>query len=289
MTSNTFEDAVIIAAGRGTRMRPTTRAVPKEFLPNFDRPLIHSTIEEAITCGARRITIVTSDRAEPFLERYFAPLDSEEQADPRLEGLRDLLKRVEVQWIRQPEARGTGSATLFARDAGVDGPFLLMLPDMVFPGEPPGLALRAAVERFGGSAISVTTVGPEYYDAWGIVTGAPVESGLLRMDGIMEKPGARYTEPEGAGINGRYLLSPAIFDAIEEARNSGMAVQGEENLTDAMVLLAEHEPFHAVTYAGSFFDSGQPAGYLVASVASALAQPDRAASVRESLRALLDG
>lgn len=288
-TPATIEDAVIIAAGRGTRMRPTTRAVTKEFLPNFDRPLIHSTIEEAAACGVQRVTIVTSDRSEPFLERYFASLDAEERDDPRFAGLRAILERIEVRWVRQPEPRGTGNATLHARDAGVDGPFLLMLPDMVFPGEPPGLDLSDAVGRFGGSAISVNLVGPEFFDLWGFVTGTPVEDSLLRMTGIVEKPGAGYTEPQGAGINGRYLLSPAIFEAIEEAKRRGMAVRGEENLTDAMVLLAQHEPFHAVPYGGAFYDSGQPEGYLAASVASALADPAHADAVRASLRGLLDG
>jgi len=284
-----IEDAVIIAAGRGTRMRPATRAVPKEFLPNFDRPLIHSAIEEAITCGARRIVVVTSDRSEPFLERYFAPLDDEEARDPRLASLAAILDSVEVRWVRQPEARGTGNATMHAREAGIDRPFLLMLPDMVFPGEPPGLGLGRAIGRFGGSAISVTTVGPEYYGAWGIVSGEPVEVGLLRMREILEKPGSAYTAPSGAGINGRYVLTPGIFDAIEEARSLGLSVQGEENLTDAMVLLAQREPFHAVTYDGAFYDSGHPAGYLEAAVASALVHAADAPALRAALRRLIEG
>ena len=287
MTPAPLRDAVIIAAGRGTRMRPSTRAVPKEFLPNFDRPLIHSAIEEAIACGVERVVVVTSDRSEPFLKRYFAPLDDEERADARFESLRAILDTVEVRWVRQPEARGTGNATLHAREAGVDGPFLLMLPDMVFPGDPPGLGLLDAVARFGGSAISVTTVGPDYYDAWGMVSGDPIEPGIVRMRGVLEKPGASYTSPSGAGINGRYLLSPGIFDAIKDARGQGKSVQGEENLTDAMVILAEREPFHAVTYDGAVHDSGSPAGYLEASIATALADPRYGAEVRATLGRLL--
>jgi UTP--glucose-1-phosphate uridylyltransferase len=289
MPSSPFEDAVIIAAGRGTRMRPSTRVVPKEFLPNFDRPLIHSAIEEAIACGATKITVVTSDRSEPFLETYFAPLDDEERADERLAGLRELLDRCEINWVRQPEAKGTGNATLYARDAGVERTFLLMLPDMIFTGTPPGQSLAAAVSRFGGSAISTTTVGPEYYDGWGIVTGEPVEDGLIRMQDILEKPGSAYTAPSGAGINGRYVLTPGIFECIEEIQRRGKTVKGEVNLTDAMVLLAQSEPFHGVTYDEPFYDSGHPVGYLQASVASALASPGQREAVRAALAPLLEG
>src|SRR3546814_12932773 len=118
---------------------------------------------------------------------------------------RSLLDRCEINWVRQPEAKGTGNATLYARDAGVDRTFLLMLPDMIFTGTPPGQGLAAAVARFGGSAISTTTVGPEYYGAWGIVTGELVEDGLLRMQDILEKPGSAHQDPTRAGINGRYV------------------------------------------------------------------------------------
>lgn len=280
---------MIIAAGRGTRMRPSTRVVPKEFLPNFDRPLIHSAIEEAMACGATRITVVTSDRSEPFLETYFAPLDAEEAADERLAGLKGILDRAEIRWVRQPEARGTGNATLYARDAGVDRPFLLMLPDMIFTGTPPGIALGEVVARHGGSAISTTLVGPEYYDGWGIVTGEPAEGGLLRMQDILEKPGASYTEPRGHGINGRYVLTPAIFECIEEVQRLGKTVKGEVNLTDAMVVLAGQEPFHAVPHEGPFFDSGHPLGYLQAGVVSALAQPGQREAVLAALAPLLEG
>ena len=289
MSNAPFEDAVIIAAGRGTRMRPSTRVVPKEFLPNFDRPLIHSAIEEAIACGATKITVVTSDRSEPFLETYFAPLDADEAGDARLGGLKAILDRCEIRWVRQPEAKGTGNATLYARDAGVDAPFLLMLPDMIFTGTPPGQSLADAVTKHGGSAISTTTVGPEYYDGWGIVTGDDVEGGLLRMRDILEKPGSAYTAPSGHGINGRYVLTPAIFECIEEIQRIGKTVKGEVNLTDAMVLLAQQEPFHAVPYGEPFYDSGHPVGYLQASVASALAQPGQREAVLAALAPLLEG
>ncbi len=289
MPTAPFEDAVIIAAGRGTRMRPSTRAVPKEFLPNFDRPLIHSAIEEALACGVTRITVVTSDRSEPFLETYFAPLDEEEAGDARLDGLKTILDRCEIRWVRQPVAKGTGNATLYARDAGVDSRFLLMLPDMIFTGTPPGRSLGDVVAKHGGSAISTTTVGPEYYDGWGIVTGDAAGGGLLRMRDILEKPGRAYTEPSGHGINGRYVLTPAIFECIEEVQRTGKTVRGEVNLTDAMVLLAQQEPFHAVPYDGPFYDSGHPVGYLQASVASALALPDQREAVLAALAPLLEG
>ncbi len=283
------QDAVIIAAGRGTRMRPATRVVPKEFLLNYDRPLIHNAIDEAVACGVTRVTIVTSDRSRPFLERYFAPLDEEERADPRMAGLRDMLEGVTIEWVEQPEAKGTGNATLYAREVVGNRPFLLMLPDMVFTAPAPGEALVRAFERLGGSVISVNEVGPEWFAGWGLVDGEDVEPGLRRLRSILEKPGAAYPHPTGMGINGRYVLTAGIFEAIEEVQRRGILQKGEVNLTDAMVLLAEREPFYALRHDGPFYDSGLPPGVLAAAVATALRDPEHGEAIRAELRAILEG
>lgn len=282
------EDAVIIAAGRGKRMRPATRVVPKEFLLNYDRPLLHNAIDEAITAGCRRVTIVTSDRSRPFLERYFAPLDEEEAADPKMATLRSLLEQVTVTWVEQPEAKGTGNATLYAREVVGDRPFLLMLPDMVFTAPTPSVALVRAFNRLGGSVISVNEVGPEYFEGWGFVDGDDLEPGVRRLRGIVEKPGPSYPHPSGHGINGRYVLTPGIFEMVEEVQRRGILQKGEVNLTDAMVLLAEREPFFSLVHDGPFYDSGLAPGVLTAAVATALRDPEHGEAIRAELRALLD-
>ncbi len=282
------QDAVIIAAGLGKRMRPSTRVVPKEFLLNYDRPLIHNAIDEALEAGCRRITIVTSDRSRPFLERYFAPLEGEEADDPRMAGLRSLLEQATVTWVEQPEAKGTGNATLYARESVEGRPFLLMLPDMVFPSPAPGVALVQAYARLGGSVISVNEVGPEYFEGWGFVDGEEVEPGLRRLRSIVEKPGASYQHPTGPGINGRYVLTSGIFEAIEEIQRLGILQKGEVNLTDAMVLLAEREPFFALVHDGKFYDSGLPPGVIAAAVATAIRDPEHGEAIRADLRAILD-
>lgn len=281
------QDAVIIAAGLGKRMRPSTRVVPKEFLLNYDRPLLHNAIDEAVAAGCRRIAIVTSERSRPFLERYFAPLSEEEAADPRMGALRALLEQVTVRWVEQPEPKGTGNATLYARELVEDRPFLLMLPDMVFPAPSPSAAIVQAFARLGGSVISVNEVGPEYFEGWGFVDGEVLEPGVRRLRSIVEKPGASYPHPSGPGINGRYVLTPGIFEMIEEVQRRGILQKGEVNLTDAMVLLAEREPFFALTHEGRFLDSGLPPGALAGAVATGLRDPEHGEAIRAELHRLL--
>ena len=66
----TIDKAVIPVAGLGTRLLPTTKAVPKEMLPAGRLPIIHHVVEELITAGIRRILFVSS-RSKVAIENHF--------------------------------------------------------------------------------------------------------------------------------------------------------------------------------------------------------------------------
>ncbi len=280
-----IEHAVIIAGGRGTRMLPATRALPKEFLAVADRPLIQHAVEEAVACGARRVVIVASPRSLPMMREHFAPLTEAERGDPRLASLRAIQQRAEVVFTVQERADGTGPATLLAEPLVEGARFLLILPDVLFTQAPPGLELASTAARLGGSVIAVRQVGPEAYDRYGLVEGEAVEDGSVRLRAVHEKPGARYTAPSALGITGRYLLEPSIFDAL---RATSPGVGGEVHITDGIALLAEREPVFARVCEGDHFDAGHPAGYLAGSLARALADPSLRHGVLDAAGPVLD-
>lgn len=62
--------AVIPVAGLGTRMLPATKAIPKELLPVYDRPIIERVVKEAIAAGITEIILVTRSGKEP-IENHF--------------------------------------------------------------------------------------------------------------------------------------------------------------------------------------------------------------------------
>jgi len=115
-----------------------------------------------------------------------------------------------------------------------------------------------------------------------------MEELLIRLRSIIEKPGESFEPDSAPGINGRYILTAGIFDAIEEIQRRGVRVKGEVNLTDAMVLLAEREPFYALTHERPFYDSGAPAGLLAGAVATAIHDPQQGGTIRAQLRTILD-
>lgn len=258
--------AVILAGGRGTRMLPLTRAVPKELLPIVDRPLIQRAAEEAAEAGAREIVIVASSANLAVLRQHFAPGPTAPDAPLAERELARLLARVPIRFLLQEQALGVAHALRCARPALDGSPFLLILPDGVMLGESVGRLLAATTEAHGGSAIAVATVEASHVDRYGIVDGDRLDGRTWRLRRIVEKPRRTEDAPTDLGIIGRYLLTAGIFDAIK-ATPPGHG--GELQISDALVALASTESVVAVRYDGGHIDAGQPDGLLAASVAVA--------------------
>jgi len=105
-----------------------------------------------------------------------------------------------------------------------------------------------------------------------------------RLRRVVEKP-AIADAPSTLGIVGRYILSPTIFEHIDR---TPPGKNGELQITDALMSqIAAGEPVCGFQYEGVRYDTGRPAGYLVAQVAAALQREDIAPTIRMPLAALL--
>jgi len=87
---------------------------------------------------------------------------------------------------------------------------------------------------------------------------------------IVEKP-APADAPSNLAVVGRYLLTPRIFDKLEETR---AGAGGEIQLTDAIAALLKDEPVVAYPFEGKRYDCGSKLGYLEATVEYGLAHPE---------------
>jgi UTP--glucose-1-phosphate uridylyltransferase len=244
---------VIPAAGRGTRLAPLTRAVPKELLPLGARPVLDLVLEELRGAGVERIVLVTAPGKEALLA-HAGDLGS----------------------ALQTEALGLGDAVLRAAGQTGDGPFVVALPDALLGGPETVRALLAAARGLDG-AVAVERVVPERASRYGIVG---VDDGLVTT--LVEKP-PPGTAPSDLAIAARYVLPPAIFDAL---RATAPGAGGEVQLTDAIArLVAGGARIAAVPLAPGVRreDVGSRAGYAAAFVKHALADPELAPAVRRVL------
>ena len=282
--------AVIPAAGFGTRMLPAAKAVPKEMLPVLDRPTVQYVVEEAAAAGADDVLLVTS-RDKKAVEDHF---DRSPELEQRLaahgkEGLlasvNALTSKLKVHSVRQPSQRGLGDAVNQARRHVGDQPFLCLLGDTIFSGDTDALPARQLAEahrEFGGSVIGLAEVPPEKVSRYGVVGGSVLREGVLRLDTLVEKPSPQEA-PSRFAIAARYVLSPAIFDYLDQtAPGKG----GEIQLTDALKILLTREPVHGVVLRARRHDIGNPVDWLKTNLLFAARDPQTWAALRPLIESL---
>ena len=290
MVSRTIRKAIFPAAGLGTRFLPATKAQPKEMLVLVDKPIIQYVIEEAVASGLTSIVIVTGKGKNTIEDHFDVSHELERLLEQRgqtemLEQVRSISNMINVSYVRQGEQLGLGHAVLMARDLVGDEPFAVMLGDDIIDGPLPCMRQMINVfESYGGPVVAVQKVPRNEISAYGVIDGVPEgETGrLFRICDMVEKPSAEEA-PSDLAIIGRYILTPDIFDALEETpRDKG----GEIQLTDALRKLQERRPLYGYQFEGVRHDAGNKQGFLRATVEFALKREDLGGPFREYLKSL---
>jgi UTP--glucose-1-phosphate uridylyltransferase len=285
--------AVLPAAGWGTRFLPATKAQPKEMLPLVDKPVIQYAVEEAVAAGIEQIIIVTSSQKRAIEDHFDIDFELEHLLEERgdvemLRRIRHISDLAQVAYVRQKEQLGLGHAVLVAKELVGHEPFAVILSDDVVIGERPCIGqLIGAYEQTKSSVVAVMGVPREETRRYGVIGVA--EGGehagmdrLHQVSRLVEKP-APEDAPSDLAIIGRYVLTPKIFDKLEQTqRGSG----GEIQLTDAIEELMEDQRVYAYEFEGTRYDAGTTMGWLMASVELALQRPDLAGEFRDYLRDL---
>jgi UTP--glucose-1-phosphate uridylyltransferase len=282
--------AVFPAAGLGTRFLPATKVIPKEMLALVDKPIIQYGVEEAINSGIEHIIIITG-RGKGAMEDHF---DHSFELDATLErrGKKELLAvsrsvatLARISYVRQKEPLGLGHAVLCAKELVGDEPFAVILPDDVIDAEIP--CLKQMMDVFNeraGSVIATQTVEGPASSAYGVLAGSPDPKNprIYNCTGMVEKPKLEDA-PSKQAIIGRYVLTPRVFQLLEETTPGA---GGEIQLTDGIKALLKEEPVFGYTFEGKRFDAGDKFGMLQATVEFALKRPEFGEKFREYLKSL---
>ena len=283
--------AVFPVAGLGTRFLPATKANPKEMLPVVDKPLIQYAAEEAIAAGVDELIFVTSSSKRAIEDHFDKNYELETELDRK--GKADMLALVRgvvppgvnCVYVRQPEALGLGHAVLCARKVVGNDPFAVILADdLIDGGDTPCLAQMAELfDREGCSVLGVEEVARDETDRYGIIDADPCDAESCELRGIIEKP-APSAAPSTLAVVGRYILTPRIFDLLEQGKPGA---GGEIQLTDAIAALLAEERILGYRFRGRRFDCGSKLGYLQATVEYALRHPELAGDFRAYLAGLV--
>ncbi len=285
--------AVFPAAGWGTRFLPATKAQPKEMLPLVDKPIIQYAVEEAVAAGIEQVIIVTSSQKRAIEDHFDLSYELEHLLEEKgdiemLRQVRHISDLAQVAYVRQKEQLGLGHAVLMAKDLIGHEPFAVILPDDVCVGDRPVIGqLIHAYQQTHSSVVAVMEVPREEISRYGVIgaeaTDDPLDHGRLhRVTRLVEKPNPADA-PSNLAIIGRYVLTPKIFDKLEQTpRGSG----GEIQLTDAIEALMEEQQVYGYEFEGVRYDAGTTMGWLKASVELALQRPELATEFRAYLNTL---
>ena len=281
--------SVIPAAGFGTRMLPAAKSVPKEMLPVLDKPVIQYVVEELVDAGIGDVCLVVSGDKKAVEDHFDRSAELERRLEEKgrgdwLHSVARLREAAAIFSVRQREQLGLGHAVLQAKRHVGDEPFLCLLGDTIFSGDPPAVSptrqLLDAHERLGGSVIGLERVGRERVGKYGIAGGAMLDDATMRIDTLVEKP-AEKDAPSDLAIAARYALSPTLFSLLEETKPGA---GGEIQLTDALRELCRREPVHGVVLQARRHDIGDPTEWLRTNLIYAA----RDATLWDALRPTLD-
>ncbi|WBY49312.1 UTP--glucose-1-phosphate uridylyltransferase GalU [Latilactobacillus curvatus] len=270
--------AVIPAAGLGTRFLPATKAMAKEMLPIVDKPTIQFIVEEAKASGIEDILIITGKGKRPIEDHF----DSAPELEQNLKAKNKtaMLKMVNettdmgvnLYFIRQSHPNGLGDAVRLAKSFVADEPFVVMLGDDLMEDKVPlSKQLINEYEETHASQLAVMKVPHNEVDKYGVINPEnKVKDDLYNVKNFVEKP-AVDKAPSDLAIIGRYLLTPEIFDILE---NQKPGLGGEIQLTDAIDELNRTQRVFAHEFKGRRYDVGNKFGYLETSIEYGLKHPE---------------
>jgi len=276
--------AIFPAAGLGTRFLPATKASPKEMLPIVDKPMIQYAIEEASACGIEEFIIITGKYKRSIEDHFDSAFELEESL--KKAGKKRLLEEISrlnhlnFAYIRQKAALGLGHAIYCAKPFVKDEPFAVLLSDDII--DPEDTLLQDMIKlyrKLKSPIIAVQQIAAEDVQKYGVIEGMKESDNVYIIKNLVEKP--KMSEaPSDMGIIGRYILTPDIFDILE---NVGFGKGGEIQLTDALQGLLRKRSMYGYLFKGRRYDAGDKVGYLKATIDLALKNPQVSEQFKEYL------
>ena len=229
-----IQEAVVLAAGEGIRLRPLTRHRPKPMLPAANRPILEYVFDALIDAGIERLHVVVGYK-HGRVQDYFGS------------DYRD----VPIEYVHQAKQLGSGHALLQARES-VEDSFLVVNGDQIADPRMVAAVIRATEE--GNSVARLAVIESEEVGAYGAVS--------LQDDRVVEfieKPRAGSYHLLNAGV---YAFDARIFDVLEATPRP----EGDLALPDAIGSLIEaDEPVGAVRTRGIWTDATFPWDLLTVS------------------------
>ena len=265
---STINKCLFPVAGYGTRFLPATKAIPKEMLPILTKPLIQYGVEEAMSAGITTMAMVTS-KYKQAIEDHFKPHADIEASikgtakESLLDEVNHASEQCDFTYIEQQQMLGLGHAIYAGKPLIGNEAFAVILPDDLCTNDGDSV-LTQMTKLFNQypdcCIVAIEEVPMTEVDKYGVIDGELLEGSndAYRVKSMVEKPSPEDA-PTNLAIIGRYILTPEIFDVLE---NTAPDKNGEIQITDALMTLAKQDKVIAYKFQGARYDCGSVKGFV---------------------------
>lgn len=224
---------IILAGGKGTRLRPLTSMISKQLLPVYDKPMIYYPLSTLMLAGIREILIIVTPEQEDNFRNLLG--DGSQLG-------------ITLEYVVQREPNGIPQAFLLGEQFIGEDRTCLILGDNIFHGPTLGRSLVEITNRPGATIFAYEVENPSAYGV--------VEFSDSKVIGLEEKPimpKSRFVIP------GLYFLGP---EASDRARNLQPSSRGETEIIDLLKLYLLEDELHVIRLPRGtvWLDSGTPKG-----------------------------
>lgn len=262
-----IKQAVILAAGLGTRFFPITKSISKEMLPLVDKPCIQHLVEELILSGIKKIIIVINKDEVAIKNHFGSPNYLYEQLKKKkktqeLKLLKSIGHGAQINFVTQANPHGDGHAILCVKHLLDNEPFAVLFGDDIYDSKIPATKqLIAQYKKYKAPIIALAKIDKKDSDKYGMIKIESKKGTVYKISDFVEKPTAEKS-PSNLAITGKYIITKELLKTL--AQSNSNSTDKELRLIDGMKKFIKNSSIYGFEVKGKRFDTGSKSGYLKA-------------------------